>query len=86
MGAQASSSGQEARGESKSLSGSCRTERQGNMAETHEAPRTLATVLSGGRFFCGTLVAKGEVEATVLIDTPRGGAMHVSGKLIESLG
>lgn len=56
------------------------------MAETHEAPRTLATVLSGGRFFCGTLVAKGEAEATVLIDTPQGGAMHVSGKLIESLG
>ena len=46
---------------------------------TGEAPRELVTVRVANRFFCGTLLSRTGDEATVLVDTPQGGATALTG-------
>jgi uncharacterized membrane protein YgdD (TMEM256/DUF423 family) len=48
-----------------------------------DTPRTMATVIVGSRFFCGTLLERDGDEATVIVDTPQGGACVLTGKEIR---
>jgi hypothetical protein len=39
----------------------------------------MVTVQVANRFYCGTLLSRSETEATILVDTPQGGATTLTG-------
>jgi len=46
---------------------------------TGEVAREMVTVQVAHRFYCGTLLSRSETEATILVDTPQGGATTLTG-------
>ena len=46
---------------------------------TGAVAREMVTVQVANRFYCGTLLNRSETEATILVDTPQGGATTLTG-------